>query len=237
MKILVLGATGMLGNVVFKTLSSKYEVWGTIRNSIGKVFFSDTLQQRLISGIDVLKEDLLVDLINKVKPDVVINCIGLTNKHIKESDDSSISKIINSLFPHRLVNICNIIEARVIHISSDCVFSGRSGGYSENDPSDAEDLYGKSKFLGEVYDQGAITLRTSIIGHELSSSNGLLNWFLSQDEECQGFSRAVFSGVTTFELARVIKDIIIPRTDLSGLYQISGQTISKYELLLSLIHI
>lgn len=230
MKILVLGATGMIGNVVFKTLSSKYEVWGTIRSSIGKEFFSDALQQRLISKVDVLEEDLLIDLMNEVKPDVVINCIGLT-KHLKGSDDPLISKTINSLYPHRLVNICSIIGARLIHISTDCVFSGRKGNYSENDPSDAKDIYGKSKFLGEVSYLGTITLRTSTIGHELSSAYGLLNWFLSQDGQCKGFSRAIFSGITTVELARVIRDIVILRTDLSGLYQLSGQPISKYELL------
>lgn len=230
MKILVLGATGMIGNIVFKMLSLNYEVWGTIRSPMGKVFFSDALQQRLISGIDVLEKDLLTDLINKLNPDVVINCIGLT-KHLKGSEDSLLSKKINSLYPHRLVSICSIVGARLIHISTDCVFSGRKGNYSEQDSSDAEDIYGKSKFLGEVNCQGAITLRTSTIGHELSSSYGLLNWFLSQDEECRGFSQAIFSGVTTVELARVIRDIVIPRTDLSGLYQLSGRPISKYELL------
>ena len=230
MKILVLGATGMIGNIVFKMLSLNYEVWGTIRSPMGKVFFSEALQQRLISGIDVLEKDLLTDLINKLNPDVVINCIGLT-KHLKGAEDSLLSKKINSLYPHRLANICSIVGARLIHISTDCVFSGRKGNYSEQDSSDAEDIYGKSKFLGEVNCQGAITLRTSTIGHELSSSYGLLNWFLSQDEECRGFSQAIFSGVTTVELARVIRDIVIPRTDLSGLYQLSGRPISKYELL------
>jgi dTDP-4-dehydrorhamnose reductase len=230
MKVLVLGTTGLIGSSVFKSLSQKYETWGTVRSSSANTFFSDTLQQRLIVGIDALNENTLIKLMEDVKPDVVVNCIGLT-KHLKGADDPMISIPINSLLPHRLARLCGINGSRLIHVSTDCVYSGKKGGYIEQDPSDSEDIYGKSKFLGEVLYPHAITLRTSTIGHELSTKHGLLNWFLSQSEQCKGFSRAIFSGLPTVEFARVIRDVVIPRGELNGLYHVAGHHISKYELL------
>jgi len=230
MKVLVLGATGLIGSSVFKLLSQEYETWGIARSSYAKPFFSDTLQHRLIFGIDALNESALIRLMEDVNPDVVVNCIGLT-KHLKGGDDPMMSIPINSLLPHRLAKLCGINGSRLIHISTDCVYSGKKGGYIESDPSDSEDIYGKSKFLGEVLYPHVITLRTSTIGHELLTAYGLLNWFLSQSEQCKGFSRAIFSGLPTVEFARVIRDVVIPGGELTGLYHVAGRPISKYELL------
>ncbi|MFM8331419.1 MAG: dTDP-4-dehydrorhamnose reductase family protein, partial [Candidatus Methylumidiphilus sp.] len=137
----------------------------------------------------------------------------------------------NSLLPHRLATLCSIAGARLIHISTDCVFSGDRGGYTEDDPSDARDVYGKTKFLGEVTDSHTITLRTSIIGHELQTTHGLVEWFLSQERQCKGYTKAIFSGLPTVVLARIISDIVISRPDLSGVYHLAARPISKYELL------
>jgi dTDP-4-dehydrorhamnose reductase len=138
------------------------------------------------------------------------------------------------MLPHRLAALCKASAARLIHISTDCVFSGREGMYSEEHVADAQDLYGRSKLLGEVNAAQAITLRTSLIGPELNSAHGLLGWFLSQQSRVtsvRGFSRAIFSGLTTVELARVIRDFILPNADLHGIYHVSSEPISKYALL------
>jgi len=135
------------------------------------------------------------------------------------------------LLPHRLAQLCELAQARLIHISTDCVFSGKVGMYSETDSTDADDVYGKSKALGEVAYGSALTLRTSTIGHELQSDYGLLNWFLSQSERCKGFNRAIFSGLPTVVLAMVIRDFVIENKALSGLYHVAAQPINKYELL------
>jgi dTDP-4-dehydrorhamnose reductase len=138
---------------------------------------------------------------------------------------------INSILPHRLANLCELAEARLIHISTDCVFSGEKGGYVEKDFSDAKDLYGRSKYLGEVDYPNSITLRTSIIGHELNSSKSLINWFLSQEGSVKGYKNAIFSGLPTNEMAKVIRDYVIPNPSLKGLYQVSADPISKFDLL------
>ena len=138
---------------------------------------------------------------------------------------------INSLLPHRLARLCELSGARLVHISTDCIFAGDKGGYLETDPSDAIDLYGRSKFLGEVSYRNSVTLRTSIIGHELQSSHGLINWFLAQDKQCKGFSQAIFSGLPTVVLAGIIRDVVIPNEDLFGVYHVASQPISKYNLL------
>jgi len=138
---------------------------------------------------------------------------------------------INTLFPHRLARLCETVEARLIHISTDCVFNGQKGGYTEEDPTDAQDLYGLSKYLGEVNYPHSVTLRTSIIGHELRSANGLIGWFLEQEGECRGFTRAIFSGLPTVVLARVVRDLVIPDAKLHGLYHVAAEPISKFDLL------
>lgn len=233
MKILVLGVTGMLGHAVFSLFQERgeYQIWGTLRKQEDLNYFPLNTHEYLITGLDVLNQHDLSQVIVRVKPQVVINCIGLV-KQFAAAEDPLIALPINAMFPHLLAKLCASADARLIHISTDCVFSGKKGNYKESDPSDAEDLYGKSKFIGELKNLAhALTLRTSIIGHELYSKKGLVEWFLSQSNSVKGFKKAIFSGLPTRELAGIIHDYIIPQTDLSGLYHVAVDPISKYELL------
>ena len=233
MKILVLGITGMLGSAVFKAFSqdSQYDVWGTLRSSAALNRFPASDSERILTGVDVLDQDSLVSVLTKVRPDVVVNCVGLI-KQLADANDPLTALPTNALLPHRLARLCSLAGARLIHISTDCVFSGRIGGYLESDLSDAEDLYGKSKYIGELHDlPNAITLRTSIIGHELNSSHSLVDWFLSQEGSVRGFSKAIFSGLPTAELARVMKDFVLPHPELNGLYHVAAEPIAKLDLL------
>ena len=232
MKVLVFGASGMIGNAMIRVLSEKkeWQVFGTLRSEDTKRFFSPAVASRLVTGVDVDKHDALVRVFSQVKPDVVINCIGLT-KHHKEANDPLLVIPINALLPHRLAEVCSVAGARLVHVSTDCIFAGTKGGYVEDDPADANDIYGKLKFLGEVKYPNAITLRTSTIGHELQSTYGLLEWFLSQKGRCKGFNRTIFSGLPSTAFAQIVRDIVIPRTDLSGLYHVGANAISKYDLL------
>jgi dTDP-4-dehydrorhamnose reductase len=232
MKVLVFGASGMIGSAMFRVLSAKigWQVWGTLRLDESKRFFSGDQQARLISGVDVENQDALVRMFVRVRPDVAVNCVGLT-KHHKGAEDPQMAVPLNTLLPHRMADLCDIAGARLIHVSTDCVFAGTKGNYAEGDVPDAGDVYGKSKHLGEVDYPHTITLRTSTIGHELQSAYGLLEWFLSQQGSCKGFNRAIFSGLPNVEFARVVRDLVIPRPELQGLYHVGGDPISKYELL------
>jgi len=233
-KVLVLGVTGMLGRAVFRHFfdSKEHEVCGTYRGLKDDDSFIEKQKEYMLEGVDVLDSDALVGALSKFQPDVVINCVGL----IKQQDtarDPLIVLPMNTLFPHKLEKLCALIGARLIHISTDCVFSGNRGGYLEEDFSDAEDLYGKSKFLGELnHLQHVVTLRTSIIGHELNSCRSLIDWFLSQEgRSVKGFTKAVFSGLPTVELARVIAEYVLPKPELFGLYHVSVDPIDKFSLL------
>lgn len=228
----MLGASGMLGNAVLRVMCEEQslEVFGTVRSSNVTHLFSKEVVKTIIRGCDVADHDALVKLFAEVMPDVVINCIGLI-KQLADVDDPLITLPINAMLPHRLANLCNLVGARLVHMSTDCVFSGSKGSYKESDFSDATDLYGKSKYLGEVDYPHAITLRTSIIGHELQSTYGLIGWFLSQQGSCKGFRRAIFSGLPTVVLAKVIRDIVLQRTELTGVYHVAAKPISKYDLL------
>ncbi|WP_271411683.1 dTDP-4-dehydrorhamnose reductase family protein [Pseudomonas sp. Q1-7] len=233
MRVLVLGVTGMLGNAVYKIFDSSdgFEVWGTLRNSQDKHYFPATAHERLMSGVDVLDHDMLVKVLARIRPQLVINCVGLI-KQLADSKDPLSALPINAMLPHRLANLCGLLGARLIQLSTDCVFSGRKGYYVEDDVSDAEDLYGKSKYIGEIRDNPhVITLRTSIIGHELSTNFSLVDWFLAQEGAVKGFSKAIFSGLPTAELARVMKDFVAPNAELSGLYHVATKPISKHDLL------
>ncbi|QTQ35903.1 dTDP-4-dehydrorhamnose reductase [Aromatoleum petrolei] len=231
-KILVLGASGMLGNAVFKFFSGEegFEVFGTLRSARSAQFFDAAVRQRLIAGVDVENADALLRLFSDVRPNVVVNCIGLV-KQLSEADDPLAALPINSLLPHRLARMCALVGSRLVHLSTDCVFAGTKGDYTENDLPDATDLYGRSKLLGEVDYPNAIALRTSIIGHELEGARSLIGWFLAQESKVRGFKRAIFSGLPTVEIARVIKDYVIPNPELHGLYHVSADPISKYDLL------
>lgn len=232
MKILVLGASGMLGNAIVRVLTENtdWQVYGTVRSESSKRFFNADIAERLLSGIDVEQNDSLMQAFICIRPEVVINCVGLI-KQLADADDPLQAIPINALLPHRLARLCELSGARLVHMSTDCVFSGDKGDYQESDLSDAKDLYGRSKYLGEVAYSHTITLRTSIIGHELQSAHGLVGWFLSQQERCNGFTRAIFSGFPTVVLAQIIRDVVIPRADLSGVYHVAAQPIAKFELL------
>ena len=232
MKVLVVGASGMIGSTVLRVLSEKsdWEVFGSVRDINVQRFFSAEIGERLIASVDVEHPDLLVKVLDQVRPDVVVNCAGLT-KHKPEADDPLVSIPINTLMPHRLAGLCKLVDARLIHVSTDCVFSGEKGGYLESDFADARDVYGKSKALGEVVYPHTITLRTSTIGHELQSQYGLLDWFLAQQGSCKGYTRAIFSGLPTVVFAQVIRDVVIPNKQLSGLYHVAAEPIDKYALL------
>ncbi len=233
MKILVLGTSGMLGSTVirFLSLNSNYDVWGSARSEWVRRYFSNDIANKIITGINLENTDDLNFLLLQIKPQIIINCVGFI-KQLEHANDPLYALPINSLLPHRLSKVCELIGARFIHVSTDCVFSGNQGGYVESDISDAVDVYGRSKFLGEVHSPNSITLRTSIIGHELRSANGLICWFLKQENQIKGFSRAIFSGLPTCELARVISEFVIPNPDLMGLYHVAAEPISKYDLLM-----
>ncbi|MGH8601219.1 MAG: dTDP-4-dehydrorhamnose reductase family protein [Gammaproteobacteria bacterium] len=233
MNVLVLGVTGMLGSTVFRHFSvdQRYQVWGTLRNADALRYFPAETHSHLLSNVDVLDQDGLVAVLERVRPKVVINCVGLI-KQLADAKDPLSALPINAMLPHRLAKLCALTGARLIHISTDCVFSGRKGGYTEDDLSDAEDLYGKSKFIGELHGLShAITLRTSIIGHELGSNCSLIDWFLAQSGMVKGYSRAIFSGLPTAELARAISDYVLPVPELHGLYHVSVEPIDKLSLL------
>lgn len=233
MRVLILGVTGMLGNAVFKVFAGdpQHDVWGTLRSETGRRFFADADHARLIGRVDVLDQDNLVAVMNRIRPEIVINGVGVI-KQLAIANDPLIVLPINAMFPHRLAALCNLLGSRLIQLSSDCVYSGRKGNYQESDPSDAEDLYGKSKFIGELHDYShAITLRTSGIGHELNSNHGLLDWFLSQRGSVKGYAKAVYSGLPSVELARVVKDFVLQHPELKGLYHVSAKPVAKLDLL------
>ncbi|HQU87602.1 MAG TPA: SDR family oxidoreductase [Denitromonas sp.] len=233
MRILVLGVSGMLGNAMYRTLSESadLEVWGSVRSSGAKRYFAESLRDRILAGVDVENMDSLSSLFERVRPQVVVNCVGLV-KQLVESNDPLVALPINAMLPHRLSRYCALVGARLVHFSTDCVFSGKHGGYRESDVSDAQDLYGKSKFIGEVSDDAhALTLRTSIIGHELASHHGLVEWFLHQEGSVRGYRRVVFSGLPTVELSRVVRDVVIPQAGLSGVHHVASAPITKHDLL------
>lgn len=230
-KILILGANGMLGNTLFRLYAAdrSLQVTGTVRRIPEHPWFAG-VRDRLIDGLDVDDVVRLRHVITRIKPDVLINCIGVV-KQLSEAKNPLHSIPINSLLPHQLADICGNIGARLIQISTDCVFSGSRGNYRESDFADADDLYGRSKFLGEVDYPHAITLRTSIIGHEMEGKRSLIDWFLSQQGSTNGYTNAIFSGLPTIELATIIRDLVIPRPELHGVYHVAATPIDKYNLL------
>ncbi|ELI1840798.1 SDR family oxidoreductase [Vibrio fluvialis] len=231
MKIIVIGATGMLGYSIFSNLSESpdLEVFGTVRSLEGLDKYFPTFD-KLINNVDVRDFKTLENALDRVTPNVVINCIGLIKQH--EVSKQHVEAIeINALLPHKIAQLCDSIGAKLIHFSTDCVFDGKVGNYLENDLPTATDLYGRSKCLGEVDYGNHVTLRTSIIGHELRSSVSLVDWFLSQSGPVKGFSKAVFSGLPTAYIAKVLEEYVLPNKSLSGLYQLSVEPIDKYSLI------
>lgn len=235
MKILIFGVSGMLGHKLLDYFvnNTKYDVRGTIRNknSIPTKFY-EKYKNNFIESVDIFDIEKVKNIILSKKPNVIINAVGV----IKQKKGSYVNNIyINSLFPQQIAEICEDNNIKFITIATDCVFKGdlpENESYTENSLSDCIDLYGKSKFLGEVIDKkNTLTIRTSIIGHELFSNYSLIDWFLSQNGEANGFTRAFYSGFPTISLAKIIHQIIENHKNLCGLYQISSEKISKYDLL------
>ena len=230
MKILILGGDGMIGHKLAQVLSvQNHEIVISIRekkdltlksiSSKSKVFFNDFLK------------DNILDFLDKVNPDIIINAIGITTRRgVTENISDSI--YLNSFFPHQLANWSEIHNKRLIHFSTDCVFSGSEGSYSEDAIPNALDYYGKTKGLGEVFSKNALTLRSSMIGPELFNKTELFEWVINNKEkEINGFSRVMYSGVTTVYMANLIADLIENHNNISGIYNIASNPISKFELL------
>lgn len=232
MRILVLGGDGMLGHKLFSHLQKKHVVKVTLRQNMEFYKKYDIFTyENSFAGTDVRALDELIGILAEFKPETVVNAVGIIKQRINSKDNIK-SIEINSLFPHRLALLCKTINAKLIHLSTDCIFSGKSGNYRESDTADAEDIYGRTKLLGEVAQRHCLTLRTSMIGPELHRKNSLLEWFLSQKGTIKGFKKAIFSGFTTFELSRVIERLVEHFPEAHGLYHVSADPISKYDLLM-----
>ena len=231
MRILILGGDGMLGHQLLRDLSRSHDVRVTLRQDLSvyeKFGLFD--KHNSFAGVDVRVTDQVLHAFSDFRPGIVINAVGVV-KQRPDGLDAIPNLEINALLPHRLASICGAIKAHLIHISTDCVFSGRRGGYKEDDEPDPIDVYGHSKLLGEVTAPCCMTLRTSIIGRELSRKTSLLEWFLAQRGAVPGFRNAIFSGFTTPEMSHIIEKLITRFPDSSGIYHISSFPISKYELL------
>lgn len=236
MRFLILGGDGMLGHQLYKQLRASHDARVTLRQDLAT--YRDC---RLFDGghtypgVDARHTGMLEKVLADFSPEVVVNAIGIV-KQRADAKDSIASIEINALLPHRLALLCGAVGAQLIHLSTDCVFSGRDGNYSETSAPDPEDLYGRTKLLGEVQDKGCLTLRTSIIGPELRRKTGLFEWFLAQSGTVKGYRNAVFSGFTTLEMSRIIERLAVKFPRAHGLYHVSSAPISKYELLLLIKH-
>ncbi len=234
MKILVLGCNGMLGHQFAKYFTAKYEVYGLLHHQyIGSNIEDIINENNVVQNIDLTDFNRMEAILNDIRPDIILNAVGvIKQRDVKTSPVKYIE--INSLLPHKIAILAAKINSKFIHMSTDCVFSGKKGQYLQTDLVDAEDIYGKTKYLGEVSYSNCITLRTSIIGLELNYKKSLIEWFLSQKGCVNGYSNAIFSGFTTIEMARIIERVLLHYPNLSGVYHVASNPISKYELLTKL---
>jgi dTDP-4-dehydrorhamnose reductase len=232
MKVLVLGGSGMLGHKLVQRWRDEFDVWTSLRGPFGEYErFGIFERSRTIDGLSVTDTDALEGAIEKLRPDVIFNAVGIV-KQVPTAKNTVATLLINSVLPHQLAGIAAGVGARLIQISTDCVFEGTRGDYSEDDAPDAIDLYGKSKNLGEVIEGNCLTLRTSIIGRELATDHGLVEWVLgNRGETINGYTRAIFSGFPTVVVADIISDLIRNHRDLRGLYHVSSDPINKFDLL------
>ncbi|MEO7673178.1 MAG: SDR family oxidoreductase [Pyrinomonadaceae bacterium] len=232
MRILIFGGNGMLGHKLLQVLREDVEVWTTLRGSFADVEAFDLFEKpRCVAGVDVENVKCIRRAIVDVRPDVVINAVGIVKQRPSAKDTVS-TLTVNSIFPHRLNELAAEFGFRLFCVSTDCVFDGVLGKYSESDVSNATDLYGKSKNLGEVISNNCLTLRTSIIGRELQTSHSLVEWFMSnRGKSVKGFSNAIYSGFPTIVLADIMKSLILDHPAICGLYHVSSDPIDKYELL------
>jgi dTDP-4-dehydrorhamnose reductase len=231
MRILILGGDGMLGHQLLIQLRKDHEVKITLRRPLTDYAQFDLFTaDNTIDQLDLRDEDALRKVVLEFSPELIINAAGVI-KQRDSASDTLLNLEINSVLPHRLADLCLLVGARMIHFSTDCIFRGDRGSYSEHDISDAIDIYGRTKFLGEVAAPHCVTLRTSIIGLELHRKTSLIEWFLRQTGDVKGFTNAIFTGVTTMELGRLISDTICSSPDMAGLYHVASEPISKFDLL------
>lgn len=221
----------MLGHRLYMDLRTRHEVAVTLRlgaQSYGSEGLFDPTH--VFDGVDVLATDRMLDVVSRFRPNAIVNAVGLI-KQRADANEAIPNIELNALLPHRLSLIAKVTGARLIHFSTDCVFSGRRGMYTESDTPDAEDLYGRSKLLGELHDRHTVTLRSSLVGHELGRKASLVEWFLAQRERVCGFKNAIFNGFTTIEMARIVRMLLERRPDVHGVWHASSQPIDKYSLL------
>ena len=234
MKILILGGNGMIGHKMYQTISKIHkDTWVTLRKSLSNYSYLNIYNpEKVIDNIDLINFENISNQLKILNPDIVINACGITIRRDIETLKSN-SIILNSALPHFLNEWATFYNKRLIHFSTDCVFTGTKGDYLDNDNKDAYDLYGSTKSMGEVIDsKHAITLRGSMIGSELENKTELFEWFLKQkNKTIKGFSKVIYSGITTIKMAEIVIKLIDQYPNLSGIYNISSQPISKYDLL------
>jgi len=231
MKILIIGGDGMLGHQLLRQWDARHEVYVTLHKGPPAFSASGLFRpERTIPNVEVCSIESVLSCAENLKPDVIVNAAGLVKQRLTVKDTLP-NLEINALFPHRLATVAQTVGARVVHFSTDCVFSGRKGRYTEEDIPDPEDLYGRTKLLGELHYSNCITLRTSIVGRELFRKTGLLEWFLAQRGSVRGFRQAIYTGFTTIELARIVEQILIHHSNASGIWHVSSDSISKHGLL------
>lgn len=234
-RVLVLGGTGMLGHRLWMAFRPRFETWATVRSAEALACVPEPFADpaRAVAGVDAEDMASVERALDRVRPTVAVNAIGMIKRR-PEAADAARAIAVNALFPHRLAACCGARGIRLIHVSTDCVFAGTLGGYTEADIADADDLYGRSKRLGEVDAPGCLTVRTSLIGRELLAANGLVEWFLAQaraGRQVPGWPHAIFSGVTTHEAADVLAEVIERHAGLDGVLHVAAEPISKLALL------
>jgi dTDP-4-dehydrorhamnose reductase len=232
LRLLILGGSGMLGHQLWRGLHAQHDTWVTLRRPVADFAVHNLFDEAKAIQLDDITDDTALErALGQAKPEAVINCVGLI-KQRDEARDEALTLRVNAEFPRRLAKRCGEAGARLIHFSTDCIFAGTKGNYTESDPSDAADLYGQSKHQGEVADAHSVTLRTSVIGHELGTNLALLDWFLSQRfKAINGYTKAIYSGFTTLEMARIVDLILTQHTGLSGVWHVASEPISKFALL------
>jgi|SRR5215213_10194465 len=232
MRVLILGGSGMLGHKLWQTFAGRFDAYVTFRGPASGYARTGLFDpERSIGGVSAQDFDSVARAFARARPEAVVNCVGVVKQDAAAKDPLT-SIAVNALFPHRLAQLTRAAGARLVHLSTDCVFSGREGNYGEGARADAEDLYGRTKLLGEVGYENCLTVRTSMIGRELAGAHGLLEWFLSQEGgRVRGFSRAVFSGFTTAALAELLARVVAERPELSGVRHAAADPINKFELL------
>jgi dTDP-4-dehydrorhamnose reductase len=238
-KVLVLGAGGMLGHMMVRVLSNGHDVAGTTRGSqdAANPLARFLRAEKWIPQVDVRDDETLSGILRDVCPDVVINCIGLVKQ--KMDNSTYIDSIeINSLLPHRLASMCSSNGSKLIQMSTDCVFTCDPGVKTMHMTPNATDLYGRTKLLGEVDYEGSLTIRSSIVGKQLIGSEGLFEWVIAQNNGViNGYRNALYTGVTTMAMAKIVDHLISTQSDLTGIWQIASRPISKYDLVDQLINV